>query len=111
MSLPVDQQLLIEQRISNETKSTFLAYLLWLVFGMAGIHRLYLGSKLGYVQLAFALLALIGVVSGTPGLALGLAVNVMAFVVDMFMIPALVRDDKARMRKRLTYRAIVSGSI
>ncbi|MBP2236146.1 TM2 domain-containing membrane protein YozV [Sinorhizobium kostiense] len=43
MDLSTAEQILIEQRVTNEAKSIGVAYLLWLFFGGLGAHRFYIG--------------------------------------------------------------------
>lgn len=66
MALGVQEQMLIEQRVANEAKSTGAAYLLWLFLGGAGGHRFYLGrSGSGAVMLILFILGLITSVIGS----------------------------------------------
>src|SRR5690349_1865524 len=46
MTLSTQEQMLIEQRVANEAKSTGLAYVLWFFLGGLGMHRFYLGRPM-----------------------------------------------------------------
>jgi TM2 domain-containing membrane protein YozV len=93
-TLSTQEQILIEQRLSNERKSTGLAYLLWIFTGGVGGHRFYLG-KPGTALLQFAL-TIIGFAAPPMFMALGLWL-----LVDLFLIPALIREDNDRKRTSL----------
>ncbi|WP_435165827.1 TM2 domain-containing protein [Falsirhodobacter sp. 1013] len=94
--LDTQQQILIEQRITNEAKSPGAAYLLWFFLGTFGVHRFYLGHlKTGLALLA---LMLLGVV--TMGVSSLMAL--LWWVVDAFLIPGMIAGDKNRLRARLT---------
>ncbi len=73
MGATVEQQILIEQRVTNEGPSVVAAYLLWFFLGFVSAHRFYLG-RIGSAicQLVLNLL-LIGLVW---------------LVIDLFLIPA-----------------------
>ena len=68
MALDTHQQMLIEQRISNEAKSPLLAYLLLIFVGGLGIHRFYLGRTGSGV--AMLLLLILGAVTLPIGVGL-----------------------------------------
>ncbi|MDB6453982.1 TM2 domain-containing protein [Falsirhodobacter sp. 20TX0035] len=94
--LDTQQQILIEQRVTNEAKSTAAAYLLWFFLGTFGVHRFYLGRlKTG---LAMLVLMLLGVV--TVGITSGIVL--IWWVVDLFLVPGMITGDKNRLRARLT---------
>ena len=98
-------QLLIEQRIANEAKSPLVAYLLALVLWGFGAHRFYLGR---YVS-GFLMLVLWGFGLLTAPILIGwvpLALVSIWMVIDLFLIPAMIREDKAILRQRLTAEAI-----
>ena len=44
MELSTQQQMLVEQRLTNEKKSTGTAYLLWFFLSGFAAHRFYLGT-------------------------------------------------------------------
>jgi len=54
MALTTEQQILIEQKVTNYGKSTLLAYLLWFFLAGWGVHRFYLG----HIKSALAMIAL-----------------------------------------------------
>jgi hypothetical protein len=100
---------LIEARLANEKKSTFTAYLLWFFFGFAGIHYFYLSQRvLGAVRLiaAIALPFMMSAEAEQPTIEssnamLVLGVLAIWWVVDLFMIPCLIKKATAKRRKEL----------
>lgn len=87
-----EQMTAIESRVSNESKSTGVAYLLWFFLGTLGGHNFYLGRVLiGVIQLVMALLAFV-----TFGITL-IVVGIW-LIVDAFMIPGIIRKDRERIR-------------
>ncbi|MEE4199328.1 TM2 domain-containing protein [Erythrobacter sp.] len=72
-------------------KSTGLAYVLWFFFGWLGLHRFYAGAtKSGAIQLVLAL-SVIGWLVLIPWLLL-----------DLFLIPGLVREKNMETIAELT---------
>lgn len=43
MDLSTAEQMLIEQRVTNDAKTSGVAYILWLFLGGLGAHRFYIG--------------------------------------------------------------------
>lgn len=100
MSDTVQQQLLIEQRVANESKSPLVAYLLAILLWGWGFHRIYLGRwASGVLMMAMSAIGWLTVwfLIGWIPIAL---VCVWAFV-DLFLIPGMIRDDQAVIRQRL----------
>ncbi|MFC6789334.1 TM2 domain-containing protein [Methylobacterium komagatae] len=101
MGATVEQKILIEQRVTNEGPSVVAAYLLWFFLGFVSAHRFYLG-RIGSAicQLVLNLL-LIGLVW---------------LVIDLFLIPRMVRAKQAELRRRFgllvapTTSAILTGT-
>lgn len=100
MPLDTHQQILIEQRVTNDAKSPVIAYLLLLFLGGFGAHRFYLG-KTG-TAVAMLLLWIFGWLTFVLGIGLIAlaAVGIWAFV-DLFLVPGLIRQDQDRLRTRL----------
>lgn len=87
MSSTVEQKILIEQRITNEGPSIVAAYLLWFFLGFVSAHRFYLGrigSAILQLVLNFMLVGLIWL------------------LIDLFLIPRMVRAKQAGLRAQLT---------
>lgn len=98
--MDTNRELLIEQRVANDAKSPLVAYLLAILLWGLGVHRMYLGRWVsGLVMLAMTGLGLLTapILIGWPLLAL---VWVWA-VIDLFLIPGMIRDDKDDIRRRL----------
>lgn len=96
----VEQQLLIEQRVANEGKSQIVAYLLLIFLWGFGVHRMYLGR---YVSGLF-MLALWGVGWLTSWILIGwipIAFVCVWVVIDMFLIPGMIQEDKTIIRQKL----------
>ncbi len=101
MTLDTQQQMLIEQRVSNDAKSPLLTYLLWFFVGGLGIHRFYLG-KTGSA-LAMLGLAIGGAVTLPIGIGLALLAGLgIWMLVDLFLIPGMVKAQRDQMRQQLT---------
>jgi len=65
-------------------RSTFVAYILWLLFGGLGFHRFYLGyGGSGFVQLLLFALGFVTVYT--------FAVLALWLFIDMFLIPGMAR--------------------
>lgn len=96
----VQQQLLIEQRVANESKSQLVAYLLAILLWGMGVHRMYLGRWVsGIVMLVLSGLGLL-----TAPILIGwipLAFVWVWAVLDLFLIPGMIRNDQAVIRQRL----------
>ncbi len=94
MVLNTNERILIEQRIANDGKNLVVAYLLALILGLIGGHRIYLG-RIGSAALML-LLAVTGI---------GLVVTALWTVVDLFRMPEMVRAQNDVLRQRLTMEA------
>ncbi|WP_234995198.1 TM2 domain-containing protein [Ruegeria meonggei] len=101
MTLSTDKQQLIEQRIANDSKNIFVAYLLWFFVGMFGGHRFYLGeSKSAIIMLV---LTILGFVSAILIVGYFILLGVCIWVlVDAFLIPGKITTQKNIMRQQLT---------
>jgi len=95
--LSTQDKILIEQRITNEKPSMAVAYLLAIFLGMLGGHRFYLG-KIG-TAVTMLLLSLT---------FFGLAITGIWLLVDLFLIPGMVREKIDGIRQRLTTDALAS---
>lgn len=100
MSDPVQRQLLIEQRVANESKSQIAAYILAILLWGFGLHRMYLGRWMS----GLLMLVLWSIGWLTAPILIGwipLAIVTLWNVADLFLIPGMVRDDQAVIRQRL----------
>lgn len=106
MALTTQEQILIEQRVANEAKSTGAAYLLWFFLGGFGGHRFYLGRTGSAV--AMLLLTLIGAVTLIVGVGIVILLGTGVWIlVDAFLIPGMVQQQKDDVRQQLTQNALV----
>ncbi|MYM54199.1 TM2 domain-containing protein [Thalassovita mangrovi] len=103
MSLSTEQRIVIEQRLTSEKKSIGLAYMLWLLLGIFGGHRFYLGRNgSAVVMLAVSTLGWITLVlTDKPFLLVPLGVWL---IVDIFQIPPMIRSDTDVRRNLLACR-------
>ncbi|MGB0575697.1 MAG: TM2 domain-containing protein [Alphaproteobacteria bacterium] len=78
-------------RYDANKKSLLIAYLLWFFFGVAGGHRLYIGSKkIGIAMLVYTLITIIPVISTVFALILWIP-QVIICLIDLFKLPSFVR--------------------
>ncbi len=91
MALSTQQQMLIEQRVTNEAKSVGAAYLLWLFLWFISGHRFYLGRPGSAILQILTYFILIGFIW---------------LLVDAFLIPGMVQQQKDDVRRRLTLEAL-----
>jgi TM2 domain-containing membrane protein YozV len=107
MGLSTQEQILIEQRVTNDAKSAGVAYLLWFFLGTLGVHRFYLGRKGS--GLVILLLTIFGWSTAVFGVGiLLLAIMAIWLFVDLFLIPGMVMKQKDDVRARLTTQALVT---
>ncbi|MBN9047516.1 MAG: TM2 domain-containing protein [Rhizobiales bacterium] len=95
MALTTQQQMLIEQRVTNEAKSTGAAYLLWLFLWFVSAHRFYLGRPGTAILQILSYFILIGFIW---------------WLVDAFLIPGMIQSHKDEVRRRLTQDAMIGTS-
>ena len=79
-----------------QRKSTGAAYLLWFFLGGFGAHRFYLG------QTGTAVAQLLLMLLGWIPLFTGWIVLGVWWVVDLFLIPGIAREENMRVADRLT---------
>jgi TM2 domain-containing membrane protein YozV len=103
MSLSTQEQILIEQRVTNEAKSMGLAYVIWFFLGGAGAHRFYL-ERTGS-GIAMLVLFIIGLASGG---ALLIFSGIWALI-DAFLIPGLIQEHKNETRKKLGMEVVIAA--
>lgn len=89
MSLTIEQQILIEQRITNEGKSLVAGFLFWWLFGIFGGHRFYLGKTGTAVTMLICTFTLIG-----------FFVTLTWMIVDIFLMPDMIREYNRNLRQR-----------
>jgi TM2 domain-containing membrane protein YozV len=100
LRMDVQRELLIEQRVANEAKSPLIAYLLLIFLWGFGVHRMYLGRWIS----GFIMLAIWGVGWLTVPILIGwpaVGFVVLWCIIDLFLIPGMVRADREDIRRRL----------
>lgn len=98
--IDTNKELLIEQRVANETRSALVAYVLLFLLWGCGVHRMYLGRWLS----GFLMLAMWGLGWLTAPILIGwplIALVTIWVVIDIFLIPGMIRDDQDEIRRRL----------
>ena len=87
MALTIQEQMLVEQRVTNEAKSAGTAYLLWFFLGLFSAHRFYLGRPGSAFLQILSYFVIIGFVW---------------WIVDAFLIGDMIKEDNANIRRRLS---------
>lgn len=94
--LSTQQQMLVEQRVTNASPSVAVAYLLWFFLGLVGGHRFYLGR----VGSAF------GMILAT---ACFLIPGAIWALVDAFLIPGMIRQKQDQIRRDVQLELLSMG--
>ena len=100
MELSTQQQMLVEQRLTNEKKSTGTAYLLWFFLSAFSAHRFYLGTT----GAAVGQIALFWVGAITAGFFIGIPLLITFFVwwvIDGFQMGKMIEKDSQTKRDRI----------
>lgn len=107
MGLNTEDKILIEQRVTNDSKNAGIAYALWFFLWWAGAHRFYLGRTGSAI--AMLVLSVVGIITAAifVGVILLMVVGIWALV-DAFLIPGIVREDREALRVKLTNDALVA---
>jgi TM2 domain-containing membrane protein YozV len=95
--LTTEQQILIEQRISNDKPSMGTAYLLGIFLGVFGAHRFYLGKTGSAIAMVILSCTIVGLVITIPW-----------HIVDWFLIGGWVREKTEGLRRDYTLQAMAS---
>ena len=106
MGLNINEKMLIEQRVTNESKSAGIAYLLWFFLGYLGVHRFYIGAT--GTAVAQLLLAVIGAL--TAVILIGFVfIFILAvwWIVDLFLIPGMVSSYNNSVREKFTQEVLL----
>lgn len=109
MALSTQEQILIEQKVTNEAKSTGTAYILWLALGGFGGHRFYLGRTGSAI--ALLCLSVVGIITSVIGIGLVVMLGVgIWLIVDAILIPGMVAEQKNQVRNDLTMAALANSA-
>ena len=93
LQLPPTEQMLLEQRVTNDGPSIGVAYLLWLFLGIVSGHRFYLGRPGSAVLQILSYVIIIGAVW---------------WIVDGFSIPAMIRERRNALRENLAVQMLAA---
>lgn len=85
--LTTEQLSYVEMRLANEKKSLGVAYVLLIFLGVFGVHRIYL-EKGGWFLLICSILS-------------AFAIGIIVSIIDLFLLPGIVRSDTQVRRERL----------
>lgn len=91
MSLTTQDKLLIEQRVTNEGPNIVVAYLFWFFLWFVSAHRFYLGRSTSAILQILSYFILIGFIW---------------VLIDIFLIPGMIRDRQQQIRERLARQVI-----
>lgn len=92
--LSTQQQILVEQRVTNAAPSAGVAYLFWFFLGLVSAHRFYLGRPASAVLQILSYFVLIGFAW---------------WVVDAFLIPGMIQQKKDDIRRRVQLELLAQG--
>ena len=98
--MDTQREILIEQRVANDAKSPLVAYLLLIFLWGLGVHRMYLGRWVSGIMMT----ALWGLGWLTAPILIGwplLGLVSLWVIIDMFLIPGMIQEDKDDMRRLL----------
>lgn len=93
--LSPEERLVIETRVGNESPSVGLAYVFWLFLGFLSGHRFYLGRPISAIVQIISYFIVIGFIW---------------LILDLFLIPGMVRDKQDKIRRRLVLDALSGGA-
>lgn len=93
MGLSTEQQILIEQRVTNDGPSTGVAYLLWFFLGLVSGHRWYLGRGGSAIAQIISYFFMVGLIW---------------WIVDGFLIPGMIREKRQQVRDGLMLRMMAT---
>lgn len=95
MALTTEQQMLVEQRVTNEGPSAGVAWLLLLFLGLVGAHRFYLGRATSGLLLILSNLTIVG--------------GFIWVFIDLFLLSGMIRARREEIRDRLTMRMVATA--
>lgn len=98
----------IEQRVTNEVKTSGVAYILWLFLGGLGAHRFYIGRP-GSGLAILALMVLGVTLTPSPVGSLFLVIGVIWVIVDLFLIPGMIQAQNDEIRENLQRQLSISN--
>ncbi|MDR6434629.1 NINE protein [Brucella pseudogrignonensis] len=104
------QNLIIERRIEDAKKKTWLAYVLLVLLGGLGSHRFYVnGPSAGAVGMLLLAVLTVGlaIIEADKASDMTLIALCVWQLVDLFLIPSMIRQRSAKMRKDLEFDAMM----
>lgn len=91
VNMDINRMNYVETYVNNHKKSTLAVYLLWFFLGGLGVHRFYMGKT---VSGAILLMITLFFSWATYFLITGVWL-----LIDLFLIPGWIREDKERLRQ------------
>jgi len=104
------QHLMIERRVEDARKKTWLAYVLLILLGGLGSHRFYINGPSAGAFGMFLLAALtvgLAIIEADKASDMTLIALCIWQVVDLFWIPGMIRQRSAKLRKDLEFDAMM----
>lgn len=95
LNLSNEEQLLVNSEVQKRGKNIVAAYLLCIFLGDLGIHRFYLGRKGSAIAQLILTITIIGLV-----------VSAVWKIVDLFLIPGIVRENNDQLEKVISEEII-----
>lgn len=108
MELSTTEQMLSEQRVTDDAKTSGVAYILWFFLGGLGAHRFYIGRP-GSGLAIFALIVLGVALTPSPVGSLLLVIGVFWVVADLFLIPGMIHSQNDAVRENLLRQLSMSN--
>lgn len=87
-NLTTEERILVNSEVEKNSKNITVAYLLWLIVGVLGGHRYYLGRTRSAIAMTVLTITVVGGV-----------ISAIWALVDLFLIPGIINEDKQRVEQ------------
>lgn len=87
-NLTTEERILVNSEVEKNSKNITVAYLLWLIVGVLGGHRYYLGRTGSAIAMTVLTITVVGGV-----------ISAIWALVDLFLIPGIINEDKQRVEQ------------
>lgn len=85
-NLSIEEKMYVEQQVTNQSQSVVLAYVFWFFLGLLSAHRFYLGRPISAMTQIFLNILIVGL---------------LWTLVDLFLIPGMIRANQEELRMDL----------